>query len=465
MMNNNLVKGIFTVLVGVAIWFLPPPPGLKLEALHLFAIFVAVILGFILKPLPMGAVAFIGISFTAFSGVLKFNEALSGFANSTIWLIVAAFLFAKGFIKTGLGRRIAYVIMRAIGDSTLKIGYTLVLTNVIIGLATPSSTARVGGVLYPIVRGLSSAFGSEPGATARRMGAYLIQLMYQVDTITCAMFLTAMAGNPLIALLAAKTLQVEITWKLWAQAAIVPGIVSLVTTPYILYKIFPPEITKTPEAKELAAKELEKAGPMSFAEKMMALVFISALVLWVMNQINATIVALLGVSVMLITKVIDWKDVTSEEGAWDTLVWMGTLVSLAGGLVTTGFIPWFAKAASASIEGISWIPAFLVLLLAYVYAHYGFASLTAHITAMYAAFCAVAVAAGAPAYLVALSLAFMSNLCMPLTHYGGGPAPILFGAGYIDQGTWWKLGFIFTTLNIIVWVGLGAIWWKFLGLW
>ena len=341
----------------------------------------------------------------------------------------------------------------------------LVLTNVIIGLATPSSTARVGGVLYPIVRGLSSAFGSEPGATARKMGAYLIQLMYQVDTITCAMFLTAMAGNPLIALLAAQTLQVEITWSLWAQAAIVPGIVSLVTTPYLLYKIFPPEITKTPEAKELAAKELEKSGPMSFAEKMMALVFISALVLWVMNQINATIVALLGVSVMLITKVIEWKDVTSEEGAWDTLVWMGTLVSLAGGLVTTGFIPWFAKAASASIEGISWIPAFLVLLLAYVYAHYGFASLTAHITAMFAAFCAVAVAAGAPAYLVALSLAFMSNLCMPLTHYGGGPAPILFGAGYIDQGTWWKLGFIFTTLNIIVWVGLGALWWKILGLW
>lgn len=465
MMNNNLVKGILTVLVGVVIWFLPPPPGLKPQALHLFAIFVAVILGFILKPLPMGAVAFIGISFTAFSGVLKFNEALSGFANSTIWLIVAAFLFAKGFIKTGLGRRIAYVIMRTIGDSTLKIGYTLVLTNVIIGLATPSSTARVGGVLYPIVRGLSSAFGSEPGATARRMGAYLIQLMYQVDTITCAMFLTAMAGNPLIALLAAKTLQVEITWSLWAQAAIVPGIVSLATTPYLLYKIFPPEITKTPEAKELAAKELEKAGPMSFAEKMMALVFISALVLWVMNQIHATIVALLGVSVMLMTRVIEWKDVTAEEGAWDTLVWMGTLVSLAGGLVTTGFIPWFAKAASASIEGISWIPAFLVLLLAYVYAHYGFASLTAHITAMYAAFCAVAVAAGAPAYLVALSLAFMSNLCMPLTHYGGGPAPILFGAGYIDQGTWWKLGFIFTTLNIIVWVGLGAIWWKFLGLW
>ncbi|MGL5512511.1 MAG: DASS family sodium-coupled anion symporter, partial [Sporomusa sp.] len=370
MMNNNLVKGILTVLVGVAIWFLPPPPGLKPEALHLFAIFVAVILGFILKPLPMGAVAFIGISFTAFGGVLKFNEALSGFANSTIWLIVAAFLFAKGFIKTGLGRRIAYVIMRAIGDSTLKIGYTLVLTNVIIGLATPSSTARVGGVLYPIVRGLSSAFGSEPGATARKMGAYLIQLMYQVDTITCAMFLTAMAGNPLIALLAAKTLQVEITWSLWAQAAIVPGIVSLVTTPYLLYKIFPPEITKTPEAKELAAKELEKSGPMSFAEKMMALVFISALVLWVMNQINATIVALLGVSAMLITKVIDWKDVTSEEGAWDTLVWMGTLVSLASGLVTTGFIPWFAKAASASIEGISWISAFFVLLLIYVYAHY-----------------------------------------------------------------------------------------------
>ena len=174
---------------------------------------------------------------------------------------------------------------------------------------------------------------------------------------------------------------------------------------------------------------------------------------------------MLGVSVMIITKVLDWKDILEEKGAWDTMIWMGSLVALADYLSKLGFIPWFAKIVSASIEGIAWLPAFVILLLVYLYAHYAFASLTAHITAMYAAFIAVAVAAGAPPYLVALALAFMSNLCMSLTHYGGSPAPIFFGAGYVDQGTWWKVGFMVSVVNLIIWVGLGSLWWKLLGLW
>jgi DASS family divalent anion:Na+ symporter len=144
---------------------------------------------------------------------------------------------------------------------------------------------------------------------------------------------------------------------------------------------------------------------------------------------------------------------------------MGALVGLADYLSKLGFIPWFAKTMAASIVGIPWLQAFIVLTVVYLYAHYAFASLTAHITAMYPAFIAVAVAAGAPPYLVALALAFMSNLCMSLTHYAAGPSPIYFGAGYVDQNTWWRLGFMVSVINLIIWVGLGSMWWKVLGLW
>jgi DASS family divalent anion:Na+ symporter len=400
--------------------------------------------------------------------VLKPAEALSGFSNGTIWLIVSAFLFAKGFIKTGLGRRIAYLLIHAMGDSTLKLGYTIALSDLIISPATPSNTARAGGILFPIVKSLSSAFQSEPGPSSRKVGAYLMQTAYQVNTITSAMFMTAMAGNPLIALLAAKTLNINISWGLWALAASVPGILSLIIVPYFLYKFYPPEITRTPEAKAIAAQELKQMGPMSLGEKIVASVFVGALLLWSTSQytsIDATVVAMLAVSVMLLTKVLEWKDVLDEKGAWDTLIWMGALIGLADYLAKLGFIPWFAKAVGASIAGVPWMQAFIVLLVVYMYAHYGFASLVAHITAMYAAFASVAVAAGAPAYLVALALAFMSNLCMSLTHYAAGPAPILFGAGYVDQATWWKLGFIISIINMLIWVGLGSFWWKVLGLW
>lgn len=465
---NNMVRSLVVLAIGTAIWFTPVPAGLKPEAWKLMAIFVSTILGFILQPLPIGSLAFISVTFTALSGVLKPAEALSGFSNGTIWLIVSAFLFAKGFIKTGLGRRIAYVLIRALGDSTLKLGYTIVLSDLIISPATPSNTARAGGILFPIVKSLSTAFGSEPGSTARRVGAYLMQTAYQGNTITSAMFMTAMAGNPLIASLAANTLKINISWGLWATAALVPGLLSIIVVPYLLYKFYPPEVKKTPEAKALAAKELEQMGAMSRGEKIVAAVFVGALVLWSTSQytkLDATVVAMLAVTVMMITKVLEWKDVLTETGAWDTLIWMGALIGLADYLSKLGFIPWFAKLVSASMVGVPWMQAFVILLVIYMYAHYGFASLVAHITAMYAAFAAVAVAAGAPAFLVALALAYMSNLCMSLTHYAAGPAPIYFGAGYVDQGTWWKIGFLVSVVNMIIWVGIGSFWWKILGLW
>ncbi len=459
---------LLVTLIGAIIWFIPVPAGLKPQAWHLLAIFVATIIGIILQPLPMGAMALIGITVCALTNTLTVPQALSAFADATIWLIVCAFLFARSFIKTGLGSRIAYMLMRSIGDSTLKLGYVMCISDLILAPATPSNTARGGGVLYPIVRSLSSAFESEPGATSRRVGAYLMVTQFQGNCITSAMFMTAMAANPLAAVLAKQVLKIDISWGLWALAASVPGLIALIIMPYFLYKIYPPELKKTPEAKELATRELAKRGAMSTAEKIVLAVFIGALLLWSTSnftKINATLVALMGVCVMLVTEVLTWQDILDDKGPWDTLMWMGGLVGMAGFLNTLGFIPWFAKTVSASLGGIAWVPALIILLIVYMYAHYGFASLTAHVTAMYPAFIAVAVAAGAPPFLAALSLAYLSNLCGGLTHYSTGTAPIYFGSGYVDQGTWWKLGFASSVVNMVIWVGVGGLWWKVLGLW
>lgn len=465
---KNLTRGLITFAIGAAIWFFPVPDGLKIGAWRLFAIFSATIAGFILRPVPIGSMSFISITFTILTQVLKPEEALSGFSASNMWLIISAFFFSRGLIKSGLGRRIAYNLIAKFGDSALKIGYILTLSELIISPATPSNTARGGGIIFPIARGLSSAFKSEPGATSRRIGAYLMQVGYQGNVITSAMFMTAMSGNPVIALLAAKALDINISWGLWAAAGIIPGVLSLIIMPYYLYKFFPPEITHTSEAKSLASVELQAMGPMTFTEKVVAAVFAGALLLWGTSQythMDATAVALLAVSCMLVSKVLTWQDVLEEKGAWDTFIWMGSLVGLAAYLSKLGFIPWLAKAVSANMAGISWIPAFFLVVVIYVYTHYGFASMVAHIVAMYSAFVTVMVATGVPPYLAVLSLAFMSSLCGSLTHYAAGPAPIYFGAGYIDQNTWWKHGFVISIINLVVWIGVGGCWWKILGLW
>lgn len=472
-MNNRQIplgrvaRGVVTFLVAVGIWLLAPPAGVAVKAWHLLAIFAATIVGLILQPLPMGAVVIIGTMATALTGTLSPAEALNGFSNTTVWLIFAAFLFARGFTKTGLGRRIAFWFIRLFGKRTLGLGYALALSDLVIAPATPSNTARAGGVLFPIVRGLATTFDSEPGPTAGRIGRFLMLSTYQVDVITSAMFMTAMAANPLIVELTRKTLNIELSWASWALAALVPGLISLAVMPLVIYALARPEITETPGAATMAREQLAKMGPMRRAEWVVLGVFLLALALWAtatLTKLDATVVALLGVGIMLVLGAISWDDVLSERGGWDALIWFGGLVGMASMLGKLGLIKWFSESMAGYVEGFAWLMALGVLLLVYFYSHYGFASLTAHVSAMYVPFLTVAVAAGAPPLLAALSLAFFSSLNACLTHYGTGPAPIYYGAGYSDLKTWWGIGFVASLVNIVIWLGVGSLYWRALGL-
>lgn len=468
-MNKQVRNWIIVLGLGLIIWMIPTPEGLTPNAWRLFAIFAATIAGFILQPIPMGAVAFIALTFCAITGVLKVGQALLGFGDSTIWLIVCAFFLSRAFIKTGFGRRIAFVIIKYIGRSAVSLGYSIALSELVISPAMPSATARGGGVFYPIVQSLCNAFDSEPGPTAGRIGKYLMQVGYHTDAVTCMMFLTSMAGNPLCVGLAKSTLGVEITWMGWCIAAIVPGLISLFLVPLVLLKIAPPELKSIPGARNLAIEELGKMGPMSFQEKVLAFVFVMCLILWATGswtKLNATAIAMLAVAVMLLTNVLTWKDVLTEKGAWDAMFWMGGLVALATALAKSGFIAWIAKLIGTAVggAGLGWVTSFIVITLLYTYSHYCFASVTARISAMYAAFIAVAAACGAPALLVALAFGFFANCPISLTHYGNGCGPVYFGAGYVSQNEWWRNGFIVCTINVVIWLTIGFFWWKCIGL-
>jgi DASS family divalent anion:Na+ symporter len=468
-MSKRTLYSLITVAILLVVWFWPVPAGLKLQAWHLFAIFLATVVGFILGPFSNGVIALTSLVIAIFTNTLTISQVLTGaFGGTTVWLVVSAFLFAKGFAKTGLGRRIAFVITRSCGGSSLTLAYSLAASDLVLGPFTPSNTARAGGVLFPIVNSICEAFDSRPGATAKRIGTFLMSTVFHSDIVVSAMFLTSMAANPLAAELAKKTLGIDISWGTWFLAAAVPGIIGLIVIPLVMYMLCPPELKSTPEAKQLAARELIEMGPMSGKEKIMMVVFLIALCLWATSQftnLDATAVAFLGIVIMLIFDVITWDDVIKEHKAWDTLIWMGSVVCIASFLNSTGFITWFANAVSASLQGIGWMAALLVAFLVYLYSHYGFASMTAHVTAMYAALVAVAAAAGAPAFMAAFSVAIAANVCGCLTHYGTGPAPIYFGAGYIDQQTWWRNGFILSLIHTFIWMGIGSAWWKILGLW
>lgn len=468
------------VAVGALIWFAPHPAGLGefaaegfegdgSQAWQLLAIFVATILAIILKPLPMGAVCVVGMTVIAVTETLSVGDTLSGFGNTTIWLIVMAFFISRGVIKTGLGRRIALFFVAKLGTKPLGVAYGMALTDLVLAPATPSNTARAGGVIMPILTSISKQYGSEPNSpSSRRVGSYLIQTAFIVNCVTSAMFLTAMAANPLAQELAAGQ-GVEITWGNWALAASVPGLVSLIVVPWVLLRIYPPELTETPEAAAAAREQLKELGPLTRNERIMAATIVGLLLLWTLGDvlagITATTTALIGLSVLLLVSVLTWEDVKTETQAWDTLVWFAALVMMATYLNTLGLIPWMSNEMSQVTDGMNWVVAFVILTLVYYYSHYLFASNTAHVSAMYAAFLATAIVAGAPPLFAALVLGFISSLFATLTHYAAGPAPVLFGTGYVALSSWWRNGLAMSVVLIVIWTVIGGGWMKMIGLW
>jgi len=468
MFMNRWYRLAVVILIGAALWLVPVPAGVQPRAWHLLAVFVATMVGIILRPLPMGAMAFVAAAFAVLSGTLTISEATSGFGSTVVWLIVAAFFIAIAFIKTGLGIRIAYHFMRVLGKRSLGLAYGLVATDLVLAPAIPSNTARAGGVIYPILKSLCTSLGSDAAlGTERRIASFLTFTVYQGVVVTSAMFLTAMAANPLAVAFAAQQ-GVEISWTLWAVAASVPGVISLLIVPFLIFRLYPPEITQTPEAPVLARNRLREMGAMGRKERILLAVFVLLLGLWIFGGVlgvHATAAAMAGVGAMLVTGALDWDDILKERNAWDTLIWFSVLVMMATQLGELGLLDWFSGRVSGVLVSGHWLPAFLTLSLIYFYAHYFFASNTAHVSAMYAPFLVLALAVGTPPLLAALVLAFFSNLFASMTHYGTAPAPILFGSGNVDIATWWKLGFLISVVNITVWLGVGSLWWKLLGLW
>jgi len=468
LLQSKGARAIVCLLASVILWFMPVPAGLTVLAWHFFALFVGTVLGLMLTPFPMAAVILMSTVFAVFVKLLTLKEALSAWGNPTPWLVFIAFLFARGFLKTGLGRRIALVLTRAFGDSSLKLSYVLSATDLILSPALPSNTARTGGIMFPIVRSLIVSFDSHPGPTARRIGSFLIMCSYFAGCVTSGMFMTAMVANVLIADFARKALGIEISWATWALAGIVPGLASLILIPLFLYYYYPPELKKTPQAKQFAVDELKKLGPITRKEVVLVCVFFGMLVLWataLYTKIDATLVGLLGLTVMLLTHVIEWGDALEEKGAWDTFIWLAGIIGLADTLVKFGFIAWFAKSVAVHITGVPWYVALVLVASIYFYTGYGFAGMTSHAVALYPVLVTVAVVAGVPKYLIALLLAYMSSCCAGLTLYGTAPAPLYFSAGYVEAKTWWKLGFIVSTMYLLIYLVIGSLWWKVLRLW
>jgi len=483
----RLIPAIICLAVILLIYNLPKPAGLTLDAWHFIAIFVAAILGIILKVMPIGVMSVMAIAAVAISqttaptSAKAVADALSSYNNPLIWLIVISVMVSRGLIKTGLGARLGYCFIALLGRRTLGIGYGLALCELLLAPFTPSNTARGGGIIHPIMRSVALAFESTPDkGTQGKVGTYLALVNYHANPISSAMFITATAPNPLVVNYIAEASggAFHLSWSAWALYMLIPGLAAMLLMPLLIYFISPPQMKQTPNAISFAKNELAALGRLKPAEWGMMGTFLLMLLLWAgapaalfgpSYVFDPTLVAFIGIAILLLTGILSWQDILGEKGAWDTLIWFGALMMLAGQLNKLGVISWFSDNLRLAIEqsGVSWPVAMAALILIFMYSHYVFASTTAHISAMMLAFLTVGVHLIPAEYikLFMLLMASASALMMGLTHYATGTSPIIFGSFYVSLGRWWGVGLIVSLVNLLIFLLVGGLWWKILGLW
>lgn len=384
---------------------------------------------------------------------------LSGFSDGTVWLIFIAFMFALGYEKTGLGKRISLLLIKKLGKRTLGLGYAVALADLALAPFMPSNTARSGGTIFPIIKNIPALYGSTPDNEPRKIGGYLMWVALATTCVTSSMFLTGLAPNLLALSLVEKTVQIKFTWGEWFTSFAPVGILLFLAVPWLTYVLYPPTQKVSEDAPAWASSELTKLGPITSRELTMAGLAVLALLGWIFagDYLNATLVALIALTLMILTGVITWDDLLGHKQAWNVLFWFATLVTLADGLAKVGFLKWFATTSAAAMAGYSPTTIIVMLLVLFFVVHYLFASLTAHVTALMPVFLTTASAIpGVNMRSLALLLCLSLGLMGIITPYATGPSPIYYGSGFISRKDFWLQGFIFGAIFLAALVFLGV---------
>lgn len=460
-------------LIGLALALIPAPEGMPPNAWRYFALFVTVMAAIVTEPIPAAALGLLGVTVAAVLGLVRDTPAaaaqwaLSGFGNTIVWLIFAAFMFTVGYAQTGLGRRVALHLVRALGHRTLGLGYAVAIAELVFAPFTPSATARSAGTIYPVISHIPQLYGSHPGdRTSRLLGAYLLYTALAVSFVTSSMFITALAPNALAISIIQQTIDVRISWVDWFTGFAPVGFVLLALTPLVLYRLYPPGIRTAADVPRWAADQLRLMGPMSRHELTLFALIAGALALWIgaTSYIEPALTAIITVLLMVVCGVVSWDDVIGQKQAWNVLIWFGTLVTLAGGLAETGFVGWVAEAVAPLLTGLSLYAAIASIVIVFYFLHYFFASITAHTATLLPVFLGVAVTiTDISPTRWALLLGYSLGLMGVLTFYASGQSVIYYASGYITRRAFWVLGLLVGAMYIGVYLALVIPWLSFLG--
>jgi DASS family divalent anion:Na+ symporter len=446
--------------MATAIWFSPVPAGLTAQAWHLFAVFITAIVSVLLGVFPLLTSTMLAAGAVVLTNTISPAKAFAGFANTSVLLVVIAFLVAQAVVKSGLGQRISLFMVSLFGRSSLGLAYSIVLTDAAIAPAFPSNTAR-GGVLYPIVLSVARGSGSLPDdPNSRRLGGYLMFCGMASLAVSSALWMTATSANP-IALQVAHEYGVNLGFGKWLIAASVPALTAILLLPWLLARLFPPGVGATPEAPAAARRALAELGPLSRDERITAIAFVLMVTGWIFAdklQLNVTSIAFAGLGLLLMTGVLTASDIATQGDTLATFLWLAVLFALSGQLNELGFMGYVGQRLASYLGGLSWPVTYVTLILIYVAIHYMFVSQSSQVLALLGVFLDVGQRGGVPLQLMAFSLFFASSYFSVITPQGGSQNVIFVGSGYLSQRELYRLGLLTTLFFLAVFLTIGTGW-------
>jgi DASS family divalent anion:Na+ symporter len=455
-----LVKRTLPFALAMGIWFTPVPAGLTPQAWHLFAVFVSAIISVLLGVFPLLTSTMLAAAAVVLTNTISAAKAFAGFANTSVLLVVVAFLVAQAVVNSGLGKRISLFMVSRFGRSSLGLAYSIVLTDAAIAPAFPSNTAR-GGVLFPIVLSVARGSGSRPDdPNGRRLGGYLMFCGMASLAVSSALWMTATSANP-IAIQVAKEYGFEVGFGKWLLLSSVPALTAILVLPWLIARLFPPGVGETPEAPAAARKALAELGPLSREERITAIAFVLMVAGWVFGdalQLNATSIAFGGLGLLLMTGVLTHDDIVTQGDTLETFLWLAVLFALSSQLNELGFMGYAGQRLASHMGGLSWPVTYVALILIYVVIHYMFVSQSSQVLALLGVFLDVGIRGGVPAPLMAFALFFASSYFSVITPQGGSQNVIFVGSGYLTQRELYRLGLITTLFFTAVFLVIGTAW-------
>ncbi len=291
----------------VAFWFLPL--GIAPQAHKALAVGLFMIAAWMTQVLDLGITGILGCFLFWMLGIAKFETAFSGFADTTAWFLFGAVCFGLMVAKSGLARRLAFGVMRAVGHSYPRLLLGLIISNFLLTPVVPSGIARVV-IMAAIAMGLADAFGVGKGSNIAR-GMFII-LVYQA-TIFDKMVI---AGASSITARGAieKFGDVQVLWSQWALAYLPCDIIVMIVAWRLALWMYPPETAALPGGSDYLQREIRAMGPWSKAEIRAALLMALGVGLWVTDFLHQIPPPMIGLGVGLLASmprigVLDTDDV------------------------------------------------------------------------------------------------------------------------------------------------------------